>query len=79
MVLTLTHGINFDSRPWPKEKQGSAKAKKAFAQHQSPPQELDVSNGSGLYLLVLNIYITSTHFTLFNGELVITYYHISYT
>ena len=52
-----THGINLDSRPWPKAKQGLAKGQKALAEGQkalaegqSPPQGLEVSPRSGLFL-----------------------------
>ena len=58
MVLTWTHGINLDSRPWPKAKEGSPEG-------QSTPQELEVSPHSGLYLLV-DQYSVIVHFNLLN-------------
>ena len=49
MVLTLNHGINLDSRLWPKAKQGSAEGQKALAKGQK-----------GLDLLVFHNFVTST-------------------
>ena len=66
---SITQGLG--PRPWPKAKKGLVKgqkrigqrpkrpwpkAKKALAKGQSPPQELEVSPRSGLYLLVNDIF-----------------------
>ena len=58
----ITQGL--DRRPkkdWPKPK-------KALAEGQSPPQQLEVSQRSGLYLLVRNIVVVRSKiaFLLFN-------------
>ena len=65
MSELLNFGVNFElllnlggftpntSRPCRRLKKDWPKAKKALAVGQSPPQELEVSPCSGLYLLVI--------------------------
>ena len=68
LLLKVTKVITGDQKV-PKIGQSSIRAKKALAEGRSPPQELEVSPRSGLYLLVI-LYYNNLNYSTFPRSMV---------